>query len=113
MLKKNSTLKQGYNPITNLYDLDWNDPENTQMNFGILKMNLDDTFSLNSELEKAVLLMHGNVSLTWNKNTIEINRNSFFDDNPTVLLVPSSVQIKIKCFLKFSSSQGTYPVKLI
>ena len=60
-------------------------------------MNLDDTFSLNNELEKAILLMHGNVSLTWNENTIKIIRNSFFDDNPTVLLVPSAVQVKITC----------------
>jgi 5-deoxy-glucuronate isomerase len=97
LLKKNSGLKHGYNSITNLNDLDWNNSNNSQMNFGILQMTLGDNYFLNNELEKAILLMQGTVTLTWNDRSSVINRNSFFNDNPTVLLVPNSVQVKIEC----------------
>ena len=97
MLLKSKELRQGYNPITQLEELELNDPKNTQMNFGILRMALNDSYKLTEGLEKAILIMQGVVSLKWGDDNVVVKRESFFDDNPTVLLVPSTIQIEITC----------------
>ena len=102
MLKLNPGLKEGYNPITKLDDMDWTDPDNSLMNFGILRMQSGDTYSLINTLEKAILIMNGNIKLTWDKHSAIVNRKSIFDENPSVLLVPSSVKVRIDSLNSFS-----------
>jgi len=56
-----------------------------------------DSFSLTKELEKAILVIHGDITFEWNENKVSVRRSSFFNENPTLLLVPSKVQVKIFC----------------
>ncbi len=92
----NPKLREGYNPITKMEDFDWDDPKNTKMDFGILRLKGGDSYTLDNENEKAVLLMTGSVTLKWNDESVEASRKSIFDDDPCALLVPRNTNIEIQ-----------------
>ncbi len=89
-------FRKGLNYITKMDDWDWDDPKNMKMNFSILILEKDESFTMDNELEKAVLLMRGDVTLKWENEQEKIQRNSIFDDDPTALLVPRGTKVEIK-----------------
>lgn len=91
MLKRNPGLMNGYTPISSI------DDSPTLMNFGILQLSTGERYNLSNKLEKAILVMSGNVKLIWGSESASIIRSSFYDENPTVLLVPSDVSVEIEC----------------
>jgi 5-deoxy-glucuronate isomerase len=91
----NPGLKHGYTSILDFTTEPWESPTNPQMNFGILRLNPHESYSFDVPLEKAVLVMTGEITLKWEGKEHWVKRTSFFDENPTALLVPASITIEI------------------
>ena len=91
IIKNKNGFKQGYNSIT---DMDTKD-QDIMMDFGILKLSSGLTYSDNSEKEKAILLLYGEVELEWGDKKAVIKRGSYIDDNPWTLNVSSNTGVKI------------------
>ncbi|HJO95271.1 MAG TPA: 5-deoxy-glucuronate isomerase [Victivallales bacterium] len=85
-------LKNGYNSIAEING----NHSNMLMDFGVLKLHDGESHRINeSEKEVAVLLVTGDVELTWNNNTESISRDSFLDESPWCLHVPKKTEITI------------------
>lgn len=82
---------EGYNSITSLDDK----VNETLMDYGILKLAKDQVFTDDEDKEKAYLLIKGSVVFEWENNKVEAHRESFLDENPCCLHVPSHVAIKL------------------
>jgi 5-deoxy-glucuronate isomerase len=67
------------------------------MSFGLLKMKQGETYKSNDNLERIFLLLTGNVVLSWEDNSVTINRDSIFNENPNTLDVPAKVVVTIEC----------------
>ncbi len=67
------------------------------MDFGILKMQKDHTVSNEDDLERAYLLIEGDVVFEWEGKRVEARRSSCFDENPWVLHLPGKVGVTITC----------------
>lgn len=80
----------GYNPITEI----GGDPD-MLMDFGILRLKSGQVFEDNSALERAYLLVYGEITLEYNKSSIKINRPNCFDYAPWVLHLPADVPVRI------------------
>ena len=65
------------------------------MDFGVLRMKKGDVFTDDSALEKAYLLVYGQVEFAWEGNTHAQSRGNCFDDGPTALHVPKTVAVTI------------------
>jgi len=83
IIKNKNGFKQGYNSIT---DMDGKD-QDIMMDFGILKLSNSSTYSEESQKEKAILLLYGEVELEWDGKRQVIQRGSYIDDNPWMLNV--------------------------
>ena len=82
----------GYNLITTIDEVD----DNTMMDFGILRLAKEQEECLfHPEKESAILLIQGEVTLSWCGEKKTIQRISCFDQNPWVLHVPRHVEVKI------------------
>ncbi|NMC05379.1 MAG: 5-deoxy-glucuronate isomerase [Candidatus Lokiarchaeota archaeon] len=98
-------LVHGMNWITRFDALSWDDSKNTKMNFGFLVLEKGQAFVLDHPLEKAILLMKGDASLSWKEKgaskgvEIKVKRESLFDENPPCLHVPASTVVSIKASL--------------
>ena len=71
------------------------------MDFGIMRLHAGETFDLNDQEEKAVLLMTGVVKFTWHDENGDLEvgkaeRSSIFDEAPWCLHVPSQIGITIE-----------------
>lgn len=91
IIKNKNGFKQGYNSIT---DMDGKD-QDIMMDFGILKLSNSSTYSDESQKEKAILLLYGEVELEWDGKRQVIQRGSYIDDNPWMLNVPKNTSVKI------------------
>ena len=96
----NPIFRHGYNPITRMRDWDWNDIKNVKMDFGILLLRENETFTLDNENEKAILLMHGDVEVSYNESHYRVRRDSIFDENPAAWLLPRNTKVTIKAYAK-------------
>jgi 5-deoxy-glucuronate isomerase len=97
----NPGIKLGYTPITKMDALDWNDPKNPLMDFGVLILDEKQTFLIENDNEKCVLLLEGNIELSWwetpeKKEIITHTRSSCFDENPLTLLVSKNYNVNIE-----------------
>ncbi len=70
-----------------------NKEQNSLMDFGILRMKKGDVFSEEQELERAYLLISGDVTLEWDGNSKTVQRENCFDYSPWVLHVPKGVKV--------------------
>ncbi|MCF7934617.1 MAG: 5-deoxy-glucuronate isomerase [Spirochaetia bacterium] len=82
---------EGYTPVTSLHG-----PHAEMMlDFGILKLAPGDRWVSDKPLERAFLLISGDIEFSWEENSHHAVRYSCFDENPTVLHVPSGVLVNI------------------
>lgn len=83
-------LKWGYNEITNMKTKE----QGMLMDIGLQRMKKGEKqVFLDDDKETAFLLISGRVTFIWNKDSIEANRGSLFDENPSVLHVPKSTEV--------------------
>ena len=104
----------GYHEITTIDDK----IHNTLMDFGILKMKNGDVFSEEQSLERAYLLISGNVTIEWEDNSIQVNRPDCFNYCPWVLHVSNNVKVTFKAegdteiVVHRTENEKTFPSKL-
>ncbi len=86
-------LQQGLNPVCRE-----NGPvPDMMMDIDLLYLAENTTYTVYSaEKESAVLLLEGNVVITYEDNKIDASRNSVFDENPYCLHVCRGVKIEIQ-----------------
>nr|MDO8110207.1 5-deoxy-glucuronate isomerase [Candidatus Sigynarchaeota archaeon] len=88
--------------IVKIEELPWDDPKNTKMDFGILRLGKNQSCSLDQEMEKAILLMNGEITASWKESGSskeikeKVVRASLFDENPWCLHVAGNVAVAIK-----------------
>ncbi|HTP59382.1 MAG TPA: 5-deoxy-glucuronate isomerase [Spirochaetia bacterium] len=68
----------------------------TLMNFGILRLKAGQSYTSRSEKERALILLDGNVELSWSGEKRVISRESLFDQAPWCLSLPSGGEAVIK-----------------
>ncbi len=66
-----------------------------KLDFGILKLQTGTTYRCNLSLERAFLLITGEISFIWDNQEYIARRNSCFDENPITLHVAQSVEVVI------------------
>ena len=81
----------GYTPITELNGKN----SDMLMDFGILRLAKGQSFKDDLKLEKAYLLVYGEVTFKWNGQSHSQKRLNCFDESPTVLHVPQNVAVEI------------------
>ena len=89
-VKQSKDFEYGYNGITEM------DGKHSDMlmDFGIVK--LTKGMSYNSEnLERALLLVKGEILLKWNDKESVLKRDSFFDENPSCLHLSEDTPVVI------------------
>ena len=91
LIKQEGSFCEGYTPITEL------DGKHSDMlmDFGILKISAGKSEMSSEDKERAFLLMSGKVVFTWEGMSVEAERNSLLDENPTVLHLPAGVSAEI------------------
>lgn len=82
----------GYTPLAEM------NGENSDMlmDFGVLRLQKGDSYTDDAPLEKAYLLVYGEVELTWQGQTATAKRANCFDAPPTVLHVPQKVSVTLR-----------------
>jgi len=65
------------------------------MDFGILRLKSGQKFEEDQQLERAYILVYGDVNISWDGNQRHITRRNSFDDSPWVLHVPKGVKVTI------------------
>lgn len=89
LIRRDKPFEPGYNSIVS--------GDQTGMDFGILKLKKGEEFVDASPKERAFLLIQGDVEFQWGSQKAIAKRQSFFDQNPWCLHVPSGTAITIKC----------------
>ncbi len=93
MIERNSSpFGYGYTPITELHK------KHSQMmlDFGILKLRVGDVWTCSLSLERAWLLIGGEVEFSWEDEKKTSKRYSCFDEPPEVLHVSSGTHVEIR-----------------
>jgi len=91
VVKKEKPFSPGYTAITDIETLH---PE-ILLDFGILNLDRNQEFKSAEDRERAYLLINGRVRLEWDGQSVEAERNSVFDEGPTVLHVPEKMDVTI------------------
>jgi 5-deoxy-glucuronate isomerase len=81
----------GYTPITAIGGAH----PDMLMDFGILKLAPDGRHASGSNLERAYLLMDGEVELEWEASARRIRRGSLFDESPWCLHLPAGARLTV------------------
>ena len=89
-LRIKSEFSNGYNDIAN----GEKHPEYL-MDFGVLAMKENDTYSNNEKKERAFLLMQGKVEFSWDGKSETVYRENVRDSGPICLHVPNNVEVNI------------------
>ena len=91
IVKYEETFKSGYNSITEIKGKH----SDMLLDFGILVMEEGDTYTCHLPLERAFLLIYGEVTFMAESINHKAVRKSFLDEVPQVLHVSQSIPIKI------------------
>ncbi|MBN2151894.1 MAG: 5-deoxy-glucuronate isomerase [Candidatus Lokiarchaeota archaeon] len=89
------------NWVVRIDELPWDDPRNAKMDFGIIVLGKNQAFAIDQALEKAVLPLDGEISLSWKEGETgtgsekKIKRASIFDEDPHCLHAPAGVTVSI------------------
>ncbi len=67
------------------------------MDFKILKMKKGDIHRNNSSLERAYLLIHGEIKVTYDGKTEVLSRENFYDFDPLLVHLCKDTEITIEC----------------
>ncbi len=104
----------GYNEIATIGDKE----QKSMMDFGILHLAAGDEFCESQKLERAYLLITGDITIEWDQNKQRIKRENCFDFSPWVLHVPNDVAVKItanddsEIAVERTENERTFPCKL-
>jgi 5-deoxy-glucuronate isomerase len=91
IIRQDKAFSAGYHAIASLEDK----KSDTLMDYGILILKQNQTYSDNQFKEKAYLLVKGKVVFEWDGHKVEVTRDSFLDENPCCLHVPADVTINV------------------
>lgn len=93
--REGKPFERGYTPITEIDGAH----SNMLMDFGILKLGPEDSFTNRDEKERAFLLMTGRVRFEWEADgkelSEEIERNDLLDEEPFALHLPTGTPVTI------------------
>jgi 5-deoxy-glucuronate isomerase len=91
VIKKKSPFKSGYNEIVNRIG------ENKEMrlDFGILILKMGESYKCSLPLERAFLLISGQVTFKYEGEECKVSRKCPLDDNPICLHVPQNIEVEI------------------
>ena len=89
-IRQNTAFKNGYNSITEMSGCH----SDMLMDFGVLKLTKNLTYTSES-LERALLLVKGEILLEWLDKKTLLKRDSFLDENPSCLHLPDDTAVKI------------------
>lgn len=67
------------------------------MDFEMLKMSKGDIYTNSDSLERVYLLIYGAVNLQYNEANVSVNRENFYDYDPTLLQLCSKTTVTIEC----------------
>lgn len=81
----------GYTPITTMDEKE----RNTMMDFGIVRLRKAQTYTDERPLERAFLLVSGEITFAWEGKKETITRLNCFDYDPFVLHVPQNGKVEI------------------
>ena len=90
-IQQKEPFKAGYQAITELHGKH----SDMMMDFGVLKLKPGTEFEDQLMLERAYLLMYGEIEVTFEGRTVRAKRKSFLDDDLWCLNVPEGVTVKI------------------
>lgn len=114
-IKSEGPLEYGFNSITEMKGR----ASNMLTDFGIYKMKKDEVITDSKALERAYLLMQGQVIFEWESNKVEAKRESLFEESPWCLHVPKDVAVKITVLkddteiaLQQTNNEKSFPAKL-
>jgi len=62
------------------------------MDFGILRLRAGETWRFAPGQERALLVLSGEMELSWGQRSVTVSRRSVFDDGPWCLSLPSDVE---------------------
>mgnify|MGYP000592628412 CR=1 FL=1 len=114
IVKQNELFAPGYTPITEIHG---KNPE-MLLDFGILKLNSGDSWSCSLSLERAFLLITGDITFSWEGQNYRAKRYSCFDENPITLHVPKDAKVTItareesEICVERSENDTLFPAKL-
>lgn len=91
-LKQNGPFKVGYNSITEINGKH----SDMLMDYGVLKLAKSTLYKDNADLERVILLMYGEIEVSFNGETYIAKRKSFLDDDFWVLDLPKGIEVEIK-----------------
>jgi len=91
-IKGPAQFPYGYNEIAAIGDKE----QNSLMDFGILHLAAGESFCEAQKLERAYLLIHGDITIEWENFSKKISRENCFDFSPWVLHVPNNIEVTIK-----------------
>jgi len=102
LIRQPEGFSVGYTAITHISD-------DTGMNFGILKLNANEEYSINNPLESAYLLIQGKCIFAYDNKEHIVERQSCFDENPFALHLSANTSATIKALTacEFAVSQTT------
>jgi len=91
IVKNEKEYEVGYNEITSVDDKN----DIACMDFGIIKLGKNDSYTSSEEKERAILLILGDVTFELDGKKERVSRNSFLDENPVCIHLPKSIEVKI------------------
>lgn len=90
-IRGNDTFARGFNEIVSH---DGANPE-MLMDFAVLSLGKGESYSDDTPMEKAYLLMFGSVTFSWDGHEETVSRGSYLDEDPICLHVPAGVSITV------------------
>lgn len=91
LLKQEGPFKQGLNMIA---ELNGNHSE-MMMDFGILKLNKNDKYHDDFDLERVIMLIYGHIKVQWQDKEIEVKRDDYLEDDVWAINLPGKVPVDI------------------
>ncbi len=91
-LQQKEPFKNGYNSITELKGKH----DDMLMDFGILELGKDESYVDENPLEKVIILLSGEVEVTWGEEKVTVNRDNCFDDNLWCINLDKNTSVRVK-----------------
>ncbi len=71
--------------------------DNTGIALSIMRLKKAEVRTLTSQNELALLLMQGNVKVSFGTDNLEFERNSLFDESASCIHIPAGTEVEIQC----------------
>lgn len=91
-LQQKEPFEKGYNSIT---ELDGKH-EDMLMDFGILELGKTEIFKDEKQLEKVIILLSGEIQVSWQGQSLTVFRDNCFDDNLWCINLDKDTAVEVK-----------------